>query len=251
MCNVLIVDSDKKLIDQLIMITRAQFANVILLPAVKSVAELNKEMKKVKVDIAIVSNELQENCFEIHQQLLTTNPNVKSIILSKTKDFDVAQKALRYGFIDYLTKPITEDFVYALDRAIQSINQVSLLNVEKSGNSNPSLHLQHQILRFIHENYHEQLTLSTLAEHLYLSKHYTSRLVKDILGMTFSEYLLIYRLEVAKKELSTTDLSVQEIATTVGFNDPNYFSKKFKQVTSYTPKQYRNIYHGIVTIGIA
>ncbi len=45
---------------------------------------------------------------------------------------------------------------------------------------------------------------------------------------------MIYR-EVAK-ELSTSDRSISEISVRVGFNDPNYFSKKFKKATSYTPK---------------
>ncbi len=95
------------------------------------------------------------------------------------------KKALRYGLIDYLVEPITNDFVYALDRGIQSINQISLLHVENNNEASPSLSLRHKILRYIHENYREHITLDTLADHLHLSRYHTSRLIKNTLGMTF------------------------------------------------------------------
>ncbi len=155
---------------------------------------------------------------------------------------------MRYGLIDFLVEPITNDFVYALDRGIQSINQISLLHVENNNEASPSLSLRHKILRYIHENYREHITLDTLADHLHLSRYHTSRLIKNTLGMTFSLYLMIYRIEVAKKEISTSDRSINEISVRVGFNDPNYFSKKFKKATSYTPKEYRKIYRGKATV---
>ncbi|MHC5230071.1 helix-turn-helix domain-containing protein [Enterococcus sp. LJL99] len=249
MCNMLIVDKlGNPAVDQMIHFINKHFPNVILLPITQTKKEVHKLCTNQKIEIAIINVDVEEDCFEIHKELLLSNPNTKSILYSNSESFSIAQKALRYGLIDYLVEPINTDFIYALDRAIQSINQISLLNIEKNGDSSPSLNLKHQILRYIHENYNEHLTLDTLANSLHLSKYYTSRLIKNTLGMTFSMYLLIYRLEVAKKELSTSDLSINEISSKVGFNDPNYFSKQFKKITSYTPIQYRNTYKGIATI---
>ncbi|MEB5919668.1 helix-turn-helix domain-containing protein [Enterococcus innesii] len=249
MCNLLIIDSNERgAVNDMIRLIDRHFPNVILLPTVDSKKALQRTCLEQTVEIAVINADGEGDCFELYKELLSFCPNAKAILYSAVESFAIAQKALRYGLIDYLVEPITNDFVYALDRGIQSINQISLLHVEKNNEASPSLSLRHKILRYIHENYREHITLDTLADHLHLSRYHTSRLIKNTLGMTFSLYLMIYRIEVAKKELSTSDRSINEISVRVGFNDPNYFSKKFKKATSYTPKEYRKIYRGKATV---
>lgn len=247
MCNVIIVDNDIESSEIMKAMIREHFANVILLPIATTRLELIEIADKYSIELAIINHDTLD-CFKVHKFLLERFPNLKSIVTSRKADFKNAQKALRLGMIDYLLKPIDDDFIYALDRGIKSINQVSLLDIENNDNQNTSLTLQHKVLRFIHENYAESLTLDVLANYLNMSKYHVSRLVKSILGMNFSEYLLIYRVEVAKKELSTTDYPISEVAMNVGFNDSTYFTKKFKEVTGLTPKRYRQTYQGQVTI---
>ncbi|MGM0124130.1 hypothetical protein IGI37_001504 [Enterococcus sp. AZ194] len=248
MCNVLLIDHDSQSIKPIEQYVEAYFANVILFPAIQTYKQLDNIIKKHKIEIAIINTEIGIDCFDLHKRLVVSNPNTKSILFSSRGEFKIAQKALRYGIVDYLLTPIGTDFIYALDRAIQSINQISLLNVRNNHNTSRSFHLKNRILRYIHDQYAEDISLVTLSDYLHLSRDYTSRLVKDTLGMTFSLYLLIYRIEVAKKELSTSDLTVNEIAHRVGFNEPNYFSKKFKEVVHLTPTQYKKTYSGVGTI---
>ena len=62
---------------------------------------------------------------------------------------------------------------------------------------------------------------------------------KDISGVTFKEYLILYRITEAKKLLITTDLSISEIAEQVGYINVNNFVKIFRDREHTTPLQYR------------
>ena len=66
-------------------------------------------------------------------------------------------------------------------------------------------------------------------------------LFKKSAGTTFSHYLTNLRITNAKKLLTTTDISINEISLKTGFNDYFYFLKTFKKYTGHTPSEYRNL----------
>ena len=70
---------------------------------------------------------------------------------------------------------------------------------------------------------------------------YISKVLKDRKGTTLRQYIIAYRLKLAKKLLEESSKSVNEIAEDCGFNDPSYFTKTFKSAFGMTPKDYRNL----------
>lgn len=64
---------------------------------------------------------------------------------------------------------------------------------------------------------------------------------KEQTGMYPSEYLLLLRMEKAKELLSETDMSIQDIGTTVGYYDSSSFIRRFKQHMGVTPAKYRTL----------
>lgn len=93
--------------------------------------------------------------------------------------------------------------------------------------------------QYIAEHFHEPLQLSEVAKRLYLSTAYFSRLFKEKTGTTFSDYLAGCRVEQARRLLSTTDLSVAEVASAIGYQEANSFSRLFKARTGQSPSDYR------------
>lgn len=93
--------------------------------------------------------------------------------------------------------------------------------------------------RFVNDNFNRKLTLQEIANDNYISRHTLSIAFKDIVGITFKEYLILFRITEAKKLLVTTDLSVDEISEMVGYINVNNFVKIFKSKVSTTPLQYR------------
>lgn len=88
-------------------------------------------------------------------------------------------------------------------------------------------------------NYRYSLSLSGIANEFYVNASYASRCFSLRYGKTITECILSTRTERAKILLSTTDVSIGNIAMNVGFDDVNYFSRVFKKIVGCTPTQYR------------
>ena len=84
-----------------------------------------------------------------------------------------------------------------------------------------------------------QLSLEGLALSVNVSPFYLSRVFREEIGVGFAEYLTKIRLEKAL-ELLSQGVSIKECSFSVGYNDPNYFSRLFKKYYHLTPTQYRD-----------
>lgn len=95
------------------------------------------------------------------------------------------------------------------------------------------------VLNYIHEHYHEEITLHKLSEIFYINPNYISQLFIKHLGKPFTAYLAEYRVRNACRKLRSGNKSIQEIAADVGIPDPYYFSKIFRKITGVPPREYR------------
>lgn len=82
-------------------------------------------------------------------------------------------------------------------------------------------------------------TVQSIANHLNLSPNYLSSLLKVLTGQTAQQHLQEKIIEKAKELLSTTDLTVNEIAFTLGFGYPQSFTRLFKLKTAVSPSEFR------------
>lgn len=95
-------------------------------------------------------------------------------------------------------------------------------------------------LAYMDENFaNPGLTLKAVAAHVALSNNHFCTVFSREMGVTFSEYLTDLRIRRAKELLRSSRLHTGEIADAVGYNDPHYFSKLFKQLTGLTPRDFR------------
>lgn len=96
-----------------------------------------------------------------------------------------------------------------------------------------------RMLQYLNENYTQQIFLKDLADQFYVNKNYASLLFKRHTGMTYSDYLNSLRLNRAKELLSSTALSISEVAEQSGYSDYFYFNKLFKKTFGITPAKFR------------
>jgi AraC-like DNA-binding protein len=85
----------------------------------------------------------------------------------------------------------------------------------------------------------EPISLNSLADTLGVHPSYLSRAFKKEMGITLTDYINKLRIEEAKYMLDQGNVSVSETALSVGYNDPNYFSKVFTKLEHMTPHDYR------------
>ena len=96
-----------------------------------------------------------------------------------------------------------------------------------------------KIKEYLDQNFTSPITLDSLSETVYISKHYLSHLFKEQTGVSPIKYLTSKRMEKACELLSETELPVSEVSKAVGYENPLYFSQVFKRVYGISPVKYR------------
>ena len=94
-------------------------------------------------------------------------------------------------------------------------------------------------IKFIEENYMEELLLEDMCMYAMISRTYFCIAFKEITGMTFSKFVVHVRIERAKEFLKNTDLQIGAICHRVGFNEVSHFCRTFKKLTGISAKEYR------------
>jgi len=97
----------------------------------------------------------------------------------------------------------------------------------------------YKAVSYLRANYMQEISLDQVAEEVHLSPAYFSKLFKNEMKCTFSEYLSALRIEYSKELLLDEDLPLVEVAGLVGFKDQSYFSKVFKKLVGVSPGEFR------------
>jgi two-component system, response regulator YesN len=116
---------------------------------------------------------------------------------------------------------------------------LELLIGKKNGKTTYSFIVK-KCIAFIQSNYTQNITLSEAARAIEVSHSYLSFLFKQEMGINFNAYLSRYRVEQAKQLLEANNMKIYEVADAVGFSDPYYFSRVFKEITGMSCKKYRD-----------
>ena len=95
------------------------------------------------------------------------------------------------------------------------------------------------VMQFIREHFCQDITLSDIADAVFLNPIYISRLIKEQTGQNYTELLTGLRIGKAVELLERTNLYVYEIAEQVGYHNLKYFYKVFKKATGNSPNDYR------------
>lgn len=160
------------------------------------------------------------------------------------------------GLVVNLLQTIAHEYQANIDQFSQKIivSQIEvLLNyaerfyerqfITRQKSNHQTLAKLEQILnRYFEENIQLENGLPTveyISTQLNLSANYLSSVLKSLSGMTTQQHIHNKLIEKAKQQLSTTQLSVSEIAYQLGFEHPSSFNKLFKRKTEMSPKEFR------------
>ncbi len=155
----------------------------------------------------------------------------------KETDFDlykaINQKETLQGIIDSTTWCELNRALYAImDKISKGANkrsQVLGLTVKRA-------------ISMINEFYKDGITLDQIAARLNITPEYLGSLFNREVGINFSAYIKDFRIKKAKELLISKDLKTYEISEQVGYSDPKYFNRVFKETTGLTPGEYQRAY---------
>jgi YesN/AraC family two-component response regulator len=99
--------------------------------------------------------------------------------------------------------------------------------------------LSEKMIELVRRYYDTNLTLEQCAATLHYNANYLSGVFRKETNYSFSEYLAMYRLNMAKKWLAETSMPIKDIAAKLQYNNPQNFIRSFRKSEGITPGQYR------------
>lgn len=178
------------------------------------------------------------------------HPDAKIAILTGYRDFDYAQTAIRLGVSRFLLKPsnLTE-LEEAVQFMVEELKKNQSLKPEKEeteqepkgdSESTAGSFIVKNALEYMENHYADKITLSELADKMYVSQWHLSKLLNKHTKKSFSELLNEIRVKEAKQLLKDPSLRVGDVAEMIGFLDIAHFSRVFKKCTGMSANEYRN-----------
>lgn len=145
------------------------------------------------------------------------------------KSSEVFDETLSYYDFMYCYQHVSE-----FNRAMEYVMQKLRGRVEV-----PDENLIHNIIRYVHQNLDQELTVQSIARLVGLNEEYLSRSFKKSTGISLKRYISGEKMEAAKVLLATTELSVTVISERVGYGNYSNFARSFRQLVGCTPSDYR------------
>lgn len=121
-----------------------------------------------------------------------------------------------------------------------AISSITLALLRK--NTIPSGNIPRKIQKitsYINKNFDKDISLENIAKEFETSANYLGKQFKNLLGITYNDYINRVRMRFACNLISSTDLSMKEIAHSAGYSSTEYFYSVFKKTIGVTPKVYR------------
>lgn len=137
-------------------------------------------------------------------------------------------KSGKYSLLYQMLDQLSENFM--IEDSGRTVRREEYQNDEK---------LQ-EIIRYVYQNFQEVVSLSVLAEQMYVSKSTLSRFFKKQTGIYFAEYVSQIRLNHAVNELLYSEKNITKIAMDCGFSNTSVFDKVFHENYGMSPSEYRS-----------
>lgn len=171
------------------------------------------------------------------KEIKSISPDLAIIILTGHSTKDTAIEALKGKADDYIEKPLN---ITKSKEIIEMLLKTS--GVKKEFDDSDMENKIERVKQFTEKNYHKKVSLDDVANLIYLSPKYFSRVFKEYTGTGFSDYKLQVKIDKAKEMLETSTSNIDEISYKIGYENTESFIRIFKKITNNTPTEYREEY---------
>lgn len=220
------------------------------LDTVKSVKELDDSIVPVERAIEACSPDAFEKAYNSFLSDFTEQQALINLLFIE-KVCDAFSGFIESGFAHYekaafIKGQLEFEFMHCADipslvEAVRSIIMTELGELKKYLMDKENLPIR-QAKEYIYKNYCRPIRLEDIASAVYLSPAYLSNVFKKATGENIVNFINEYRVQQAKKLLISTNMTVEEVATAVGFDSHRYFGNVFKKTMGIKPSEYRKLY---------
>lgn len=259
MYKVFIVDDAVLVRKELVLTTPWESLNCTVVGQAGNAQTAMELIAELKPDIVITDIKMgQMSGLDLIRELKSQNIAAEFIIISGYSEFEYAFSAIKLEVQNYILKPISdEELMQTIQKTIAQIEsrkqatiikekiqtedpleKIRAILQEVESRSNMHVYLRKALER-IQLYYMEDLSMKDVANALFISESYLTKLFKQEINITFIEYLTQVRIRKSIELMKDINLPIYEIAERVGYKDYRYFSTIFKKMIGITPKEYR------------
>lgn len=260
--NIIIADDDKIIRQGLrLIISKKLSSNFTIVAEVSNGQEALDIIKTQQIDVLITDIKMPVmDGVTLIKEVAKLEVSTRTIVLSGFDEYNFVRESLKNGAVDYFLKPINrEDFkelLLKINEELLSESQKGKLSSEHDsqrqddnvtsievregelGNSKGGRIID-RAKEYIENNYDKEISLTTVAEYVYLNSSYFSLLFKNETGKNFVDYLLEKRIDIAKKMLQKPEVKVYEVSKLVGYHEISSFNRAFKRIVGVSPSEYK------------
>jgi len=168
-------------------------------------------------------------------------PEIQRFVLSGYSEFDYIKRALPYGIINYLLKPVQEDELS--DAILRATANIEARNPKPAGKALPGSDeyspVIAKILSDIGAHCERDINIKNLSKQYHINPAYLGQLFRNETGELLTAYLNQARIEKAKLLLLNDGMKASLVSEMVGYTTPNYFYRIFKKITGVSPSEYK------------
>ena len=246
--TILIVDDNAEITDSIGRLIGQRYHIITAHDARQALSQLqNQNIDLMVCDLKMPGTDGLTLCREVKKDLSTSH--IPVIILTAQATDDTHAACYEAGADGYLTKPFDIRVLTArIDNLLLQYRQRSRQFLHAPDTDRNVLPYQNRDKTFLEnmmkavENHFtdSDFNLDSLAAEVKLSKSTMNRKLKAMTGLTPMDFVKNIRLRSACRLLRQADMTVSEVAYAVGFNDPKYFAKCFKEEYGQTPSQFQD-----------
>jgi len=197
-----------------------------------------------QVDVLVTDIQMPSmNGIEFVSKLREENDAIKIVFLSIHQNFNYARKALDLNVSGYLVKPTKyRDLMEFFTKLKKTLDAQRIPGAQKIA---PDRHEDYYDMRlssireYVNQNIRD-VSLKSTAHFAYMNPSYLCSFFKKYSGMGFYDYVTQQKMKRAAELLRNINSRISDVAQKVGYNNPNSFSRAFKQFYGMTPMEYRN-----------
>ncbi len=205
-----------------------------------------KEMPDIIIsDVMMPEMDGIEMCRQIKNNLYTSH--IPVIMLSAKALLDDQLYGIETGADDYISKPFNLDILYAKVKNMIEMRRKLRIMYAGSDELRPG-HGKSETLdeKFLTRAYdilessfaNPEFNVEMFSKQMFVSRSLLYKKLKVLVDFSPNDFITIYRLKKSLPLLSSADMSINEVAYSVGFNDPKYFSRVFKKFYKKSPSEY-------------
>lgn len=234
--KILLVDDEPRMLESLSALLEDDYMTYKATNGLEAIDVLRKnDMDAIILDIVMPDM----NGLDFLKKLREEGNKVPVIIVTGKSCLEYAEKSAHLMVSGYFCKPYDIDRImrrldFLLNSAPQADNKTLLPNRVKHP-------LLVKVVEHLENNYKSPLSINHVSKKAGISSSHLSRLFKENLNLSFTQYMNRFRIEKAKELLDDKNLTINEIMNSVGFSTEQHFFKQFKRYTGTTPGRLRQL----------